>query len=57
MLAAWRAEISTSLVRGQAAKSGNQTALAEAQNKLLGLAKEFDSTASTLGLTVCAANP
>jgi hypothetical protein len=57
MLNAWRDEISTALVRGQAAKAGETSRANEAKAKLLTLADEFDAAATRVGLTVCAANP
>jgi hypothetical protein len=57
MLAAWRQEIASDLVRRQAALAHDATRLGEADLQIETLAKEFDSAASKVGLTVCAANP
>jgi len=57
MLDAWRSEIATSLVRGQATKAGETKRANEARAKLLTLANEFDAAATRVGLSVCAANP
>jgi len=57
MLNAWRKEISTALVRGQAAKAGDSARAGEAKTQLLALANEFDTAATKVGLSVCAANP
>jgi len=57
MVSAWRNEISLALVRGQALKAGDKKRLDAAQSQLVTLAKEFDSAATKVGLSVCAATP
>jgi hypothetical protein len=57
MLTAWRQEISTSLVRGQAVQAGDEKRANESRQQLLTLADEFDSAATRVGLSTCASNP
>ncbi len=57
MLAAWRQEIAQNLVRRQAATAGDTKRVDEADTQIETLAREFDTAATSVGLSVCAGSP